>query len=117
MTTFERLLNAQTESELFVLLCTLTRTPSYRPLRAELVSVQRPEGVALELTIRQGMMQRVAPKQVYLQWPVTHLFTLPDRGPLSWQMKDQPTLTGLEAIRGRLEQLRQMLDHQALAER
>jgi hypothetical protein len=117
MTTFERLLNAQTEIELFVIMCSLTHTPNHRPLRAELVSAQRADGFALELTIRQGMWQRVAPDQVYLLWPVTHIFTLPAQGPLTWQMKDQPRLTGLAAIRERLEWLRESLDYQPLPER
>ncbi len=116
MSMFDQLLNVQTETELFVILCSLTHTPNARPLRAELISRQRPEGFALELTIRQGMLQRVSPDQVYLQWPITHVFTLPAHGALTWQMKDQPLLTGLEPIRARLEHLRQSLDYQALPE-
>ena len=116
MSVFDQLLNAQTETELFVLLCSLTRTPTYRPLRAELASVSRGDGLALELTIRQGLKQRVSPKEVYLSWVVTHVFTLPAHGPLLWQMKDQPLLTGLEVIRTRLDQLRQSLDYSLLAE-
>lgn len=116
MSVFDRLCNAQTETELFVLLCSLTRTPTHRPLRAELVCSQRPEGVALELTIRQGMKQRVAPKQVYLSWIVTHVFTLPANGSLLWQMYDQPTLTGLDAIRAQLDRLRTALDPALLAD-
>jgi len=116
MSIFDRLRNAQTETELFVLLCSLTRTPTYRPLRAELVYTQRAEGSALELTIRQGIKQRVAPKQVHLSWVVTHVFTMPANGSLLWQMKDQPLVVGLEAILARLDHLHETLDNVLPAE-
>jgi len=116
MSVFDELCNARSDTELFVLLCDLTHTPTYRPLRAELASVRQKEGLALELTIRQGMQQRVAPKEVHLLWVITHVFTLPANGPLVWQMKDQPALTGLEAIRARLDRLRASLDQLLLAD-
>jgi len=114
---FDQLHNAHTETELFILLCSLTRTPTYRPLRAELASVQRADGLALELTIRLGIKQRVSPHEVYLSWVATHVFTLAVDGSLLWQMRDQPPLTGLEAILTRLDQLRESLDYPLLAER
>jgi hypothetical protein len=116
MSIFDELHNARTETELFVLLCSLTRTPTYRPLRAELASAQYGDGLALELTIRQAVKQRIAPNEVHLLWVVTHVFTLPANGSLLWQMKDQPILIGLEAIRARLDQLRDTLDYLLLAE-
>ena len=117
MPVFDELCNARSDTELFVLLCDLIHTPTSRPLRAELASVRQKDGLALELTIRQGMQQRVAPKEVHLLWVITHVFTLPANGPLVWQMKDQPTLTGLEAIRARLDRLRVSLDQLLLADR
>jgi len=116
MSVFDRLCNAQSETELFVLLCSLTRTPTRRPLRAELVCGHQPDGVALELTIRQAIKQRVAPKQVYVSWTVTHVFTLPANSALRWQMVDQPTLSGLAAIRAQLDRLRTALDPVLLAD-
>jgi hypothetical protein len=62
------------------------------------------------------MQQRVAPKEIHLLWVVTHVFTLPANGLLSWQMKDQPMLIGLDAIRVRLDQLRESFDHSLPAE-
>jgi len=111
MSAFDELRNAQTETELFVLLCGLIRTPTYRLLRAELTSIQHENGLALELTLRQGMQQRVASKEIHLSWVVTHVFTLPANGLLRWQMKDQPMLIGLDAIRARLDQFRESFDH------
>ena len=116
MPIFDKLCNARSDTELFVLLCDLTHTPTYRLLRAEIASVRQKNGLTLELTIRQGTQQRVAPKEVQLLWVITHVFTLPANGPLVWQMKGQPALTGLEAIRARLDRLRASLDQLLLAD-
>lgn len=116
MSVFDALCHADNETELFVLLCSLTHTPSIRPLRAELVSVRQGNGFALELTIRQGMQQRVAPNETHLLWVITHVFTLPADGTLIWKMKEQPAITGMEAIRARLDQFRTSLDASLLTD-
>ncbi len=116
MSVFDELCNARSETELFVLLCSLTRTPTKRLLRAELASIRHGNGLALELTIRQGMQQRVAPNEVHLSWVITHVFTLPANGALVWRMKDQSALIGLEAIHARLDHLRASFDYISLAE-
>lgn len=116
MSVFDALRNARTETELFVLLCSVLHTPTDRPLRAALVSVRHGQGLALELTIRQGMKQQVALKEIHLVWVITHVFTLPANASLVWWMKDQPVLSGLDAIHARLDQLRESFDHPLLTE-
>jgi hypothetical protein len=117
---FDRLLMAQTDTELFVILCDLTHTSRRigSNLKADLVSCRVGKEYMLKLTIQQAMAYCVTSELAaqyhdvpplgsqLLRWEVVHEFILPANAPLVWKMRNQIEAVGCYDIQQHLEQLR-----------
>lgn len=100
----ERLLQAATGTQFFVMLCQLLNIPNDKGTQAKIASVQNHGDFALVLTMTQAMRYKTDDGWL-LQWDITHVFTLEEHGVLIWQMKDEPVVIGLGAIQDKLRKL------------
>lgn len=104
MTHRERLLRATTGTQFFVVLCQLLSITNDKGTQAKITSVQNHGDFALALTITQAMRYKVDDGWL-LQWDITHVFTLEESGLLTWKMKDEPLVIGVEAIQDKRRKL------------
>ena len=104
MNVFERLLQAQTETEFFVLVSGLLSPQLIANIRGKMTSVQEDGESALRLSLEQTLayLQPDGMHQVFVS-ETTHIFTLYENGKLTWWMKGQPTQIGLKDIQAALK--------------
>ncbi len=101
---FERLLQAKTEPELFVLVSSLLNPNPIAKIRGKMISGHEGSELVLRLTLEQTLtyLQSNGKNRVF-QSETTHVFTLYESGKLTWWMKGQPTLVGLKDIQAALK--------------
>jgi len=107
---FEKLLEAQTETEFFVIISTLLNHEPIPRLRAQMTSTQEENELVLRLTLEQTLayLQPNQRNHVF-RAETTHIFTLSQRGMLTWWMKGQPTRVGLKNIQAALKLFQESL--------
>jgi hypothetical protein len=101
---FEKLLEAQTETEFFVIISTLLNHEPIPRIRAVMSSTQEGNELILRLTLEQTLayLQPNQRNHVF-RAETTHIFTLTQSGKLTWWMKGQPTRVGLKNIQAALK--------------
>lgn len=127
MNPFGRLLQAKTETELFILICgsvypslgryqpgdefknQITRTTLSRAGSVD-------EGYALQFEIQQNFSIPNEKGALTFQTAKTHVFTLHQDEMLTWAMLGQPILTGLNDIQATLKRLRKSVEPALLTE-
>lgn len=113
MGSFQRLLDAKTTTEFFVIWGSMLEADAPSIIEVELTSVVRERRFALRLSIEQLLRSTENGINTFYT-DVTHVFTLYEDGSLTWAMKGHPTITGLQAIQERLQMLRHSLEHDFL---
>jgi len=100
------LLNAQTETEFFILFYSLIKEPGDR-LSLELDSVQHNGEFAIQITRKQGVV-RMEGASRNIREETTHVFTLTQSGILTWQMLgEEKPIVGLANIQARLRDMQE----------
>ncbi len=105
MKLLDRLLSAKTETELFVLISSLSSAPRGSNIRAELKSVVEQESSTLSLTLAFPARTHVE-DHILLHWQTQHIFRLDGQGRLTWQLPDRRLIAGLQDIKLLLAQMK-----------
>src|SRR4051812_48068387 len=103
MKPLDLLLKAKTDIELFVLLCHFFRNKRLGPITSQIAlsgDVQHDTG-SLQLMLKQSV-ETSHGKGSSFGTAVTHIFSLSQIGILSWQIGNNPPITGLKNIQTEL---------------
>jgi hypothetical protein len=107
---FENLLQAETETEFFVIVSTLLNREPIPRLRAQMTSIQEKNELMLRLAVEQTLVYlHPQNRSEVFQAETTHIFTLSQSGKLSWWMKGQPTRVGLKNIQAALKMFQESI--------
>ncbi len=113
MDIFAKLTEARSEIEFFVVLSTLLKPQLIARVRPRMTSEYENGEVGLRLALEQTLSYSDG-KHERLRSEITHTFTLYETGKLTWSMKGQPTLVGLQNIQAALKKFQDSLTNQQL---